>query len=319
MRLSTTDEAIPMEFKGDSDLLRTLIDHLPDCFIYVKDAQSRFIFTNVPHLKLLGLASVEEVVGRTDFDFFPKELAEQYYADEQKVITSGKPVLDREEETVYPDGNRIRVLTTKVPLLADDGSVVGVMGITRDITRLKQLEDELREQSITDELTGAYNRRWLKRDLPILLNAFARAGQPVSLIMFDIDVLKEINDKYGHALGDEALKTFTRTTRKLLKRSTDVLVRFGGDEFLLVLFNVEPPDAEQFAGELLQEMRQTNIMDATAGEEPVHVTFSAGVFGQKITEIIEPVIKHADTALYAAKDQGRNRVVLYTPELEARP
>lgn len=308
-----------MEFKGDSDLLRTLIDHLPDCFIYVKDAQSRFIFTNVAHLKLLGLASVEDVVGRTDFDFFPKELAEQYYADEQKVITSGKPVLDREEETVYPDGNRIRVLTTKVPLLADDGSVVGVMGITRDITRLKQLEDELREQSITDELTGAYNRRWLKRDLPILLNAFARAGQPVSLIMFDIDVLKEINDKYGHAVGDEALKIFTRTTRKLLKRSTDVLVRFGGDEFLLVLFNVEPPAAEQFAGELLQEMRQTNIMDATAGEDPVHITFSAGVFGQKITEMIEPVIKHADTALYAAKDQGRNRVVLYTPELEARP
>ena len=308
-----------MEFKGDSDLLRTLIDHLPDCFIYVKDAQSRFIFTNVPHLKLLGLTSVEDVVGRTDFDFFPKELAEQYYADEQKVITSGKPVLDREEETVYPDGNRIRVLTTKVPLLADDGSVVGVMGITRDITRLKQLEDELREQSITDELTGAYNRRWLKRDLPILLNAFARAGQPVSLIMFDIDVLKEINDKYGHAVGDEALKTFTRTTRKLLKRSTDVLVRFGGDEFLLVLFNVEPSVAEQFASDLLQEMRQTNILDAAAEEEPIHVTFSAGVFGQKITEMIEPVIKHADTALYAAKDRGRNRVVLYTPELEARP
>ncbi len=86
-------KAIPVDFRGDSDLLRTLIDHLPDCFIYVKDAQSRFIFTNVAHLKLLGVDSVEEVVGRTDFDFFPKELAEQYYADEQKVITSGKPVL----------------------------------------------------------------------------------------------------------------------------------------------------------------------------------------------------------------------------------
>lgn len=305
--------------QNEAGLLRTLIDHIPDCYIFVKDAQSRFITTNRTHLKTLGVESVEEVVGRTDFDFFPKELAEQYYADEQKVITTHEPVVDREEQTVDPEGKVTWLLTTKVPLRAEDGTVVGVVGISRDITRRKSLEKEIKQQSVTDDLTGAYNRRFLSRDLPIVFNLATRTANAISMIMCDIDVLKEINDTYGHAVGDEALRTFASSAREVLRRATDVMIRYGGDEFLLVLFNVDPSAAEEFARQLLQKLRRTDISAAAAGGGPVHVTFSAGVAGVRGIETIDSMMKRADTALLAAKEQGRNRVVRYTSELAARP
>lgn len=310
-----------VEPQNEAGLLRTLMDNIPDCYIFVKDAESRFVTTNVAHLKTLGVGSVEEVVGRTDFDFFPRELAEQYYADEQKVIATGRPVLDREEETVDPAGNRTWLLTTKVPLRNADGAVVGVVGISRDITRLKRMEDELKQQSVTDELTGAYNRRFLSRDLPIVFNLAVRTTSAISIVMCDIDVLKEINDTYGHAVGDEALKAFAASAREVLRRNTDVLVRVGGDEFVLVLFNVDPPAAGEFARQLLQKMRKTDVSRAEgphqAQDGPLRVTFSAGVAGLEGTETIDSMIERADAALYAAKARGRNRVVLYTPELDA--
>ena len=136
-------QAAREEAEAERTLLRTLIDNLPD-YVFVKDAQSRFITTNKAHLATLG-ASLEEVVGKTDFDFFPKELAERYFADEQEVIRSGQPLLNRIEESTDAQGNPQWLLTTKVPLRDKSGQVVGLVGMSRDITALREAEQKLQE------------------------------------------------------------------------------------------------------------------------------------------------------------------------------
>ena len=126
----------------EQDLLRTLIDGLPDN-IFIKDRQSQFLVSNLAHLLTLGATCPDEVIGKTDLDIFPAELANQYYADEQALMESGQP-LNQEETVVNPHTGEKRWLqTTKVPLRDKEGKVVGLIGINRDITDRKQTEESL--------------------------------------------------------------------------------------------------------------------------------------------------------------------------------
>jgi len=131
---------------GERNLLRTLIDNLPD-LIYVKDTESRFIAGNIAMARLIGRENPEELLGKTDFDLFPEELAARYRADEEAIIRSGQPLLNREEPVVRPDGQPGWLMTTKVPLRDSNGNIIGLVGIGRDITQRKQAEEALRRQN----------------------------------------------------------------------------------------------------------------------------------------------------------------------------
>ncbi len=122
-------------------LLRTLIDTMPD-LIYIKDRQSRFVVVNQAQVRLLGGTTPDDLLGKTDFDFFPHELAQKYYADEQAILQSGQPRISLEEPTVDTAGNKKWITTTKVPLRDSHGQVTGFVGVGRDITERKQAEAE---------------------------------------------------------------------------------------------------------------------------------------------------------------------------------
>ncbi len=154
----------------EHDLLRTLIDSLPDN-IFVKDRQSRFLINNLAHVRTLGAANANEVIGKTDLDIFPAELASQYFEDDQALMKSGQP-LNREETIVNPQtGERRWLQTTKVPLLDKQRTVVGLIGINRDITDRKQAEDTLRrsynelEKRVAERTTETSQERLMLRTL----------------------------------------------------------------------------------------------------------------------------------------------------------
>jgi len=128
------------------NLLHTILDNMPD-YIFVKDAQSRFLMTNPAHLRELGARTVQDVIGKTDFEFFDRERAEQYYNDEQHVIATGQPLLNREEPVYHGQSKRRWVLTTKVPLRDRTGRITGLVGISRDITVRKEAQDAFQRTS----------------------------------------------------------------------------------------------------------------------------------------------------------------------------
>ena len=138
----------------EHNLLRTLIDTLPD-YVYAKDSASRFVINNLAHVRVLGAKQPQEVRAKTDLDFFPQELALRYRADEEAVLQSGRPLFNREEPVVDREGNRQWVLTTKVPWKDSQGRIVGLIGVSRDITERKQSDEkhrlsEARLQAILD-------------------------------------------------------------------------------------------------------------------------------------------------------------------------
>jgi PAS domain S-box-containing protein len=125
----------------ERNLLRTLIDNLPDV-IYYKDTASRMLIANTAQARLLGAESPDELIGKTDFDYFKKELAEKYFADERLLLQTGEPLINIEEVTVDTTGNEHWLMTTKLPLRNQDGEVMGLVGIGRDITERKKNEQE---------------------------------------------------------------------------------------------------------------------------------------------------------------------------------
>src|SRR4051812_13278451 len=144
----TTDRSAPAEVGQDVDaghernMLRTLIDSIPD-FIYAKDLQCRFLIANETCGRGIGRRPAE-LIGKSDFDFYPRELAQKFYDDEQKIIVSGEPLVNRQEIVVDLEGNRSVLLTTKVPLRNAEGQVIGIMGIGRNITLRVQAEEQLK-------------------------------------------------------------------------------------------------------------------------------------------------------------------------------
>jgi PAS domain S-box-containing protein len=128
----------------ERNLLRILIDNLPDC-VFVKDRESRFLINNLAHVQLLGAATPDEIIGNTIADFVPKELAEHYHAEDQEVFRTGQALLNQEEVDTDPDGNTRWRLMTKVPLRNSQEDIVGLVGISRDITKQKRVEENLHQ------------------------------------------------------------------------------------------------------------------------------------------------------------------------------
>lgn len=171
----------------------------------------------------------------------------------------------------------------------------------------------LEQETITDPLTGMYNRRYLERRIVEEFQRAMRFEQPFSVFLLDIDLFKVVNDTYGHQVGDVVLKKLGQLIMESV-REVDVVIRYGGEEILVILPNTRIENAFELADRLRRKIADTIMVaaDSLKGQPAIHLTVSIGVSEYQFSDgwdNARKVLERADMALYRAKDQGRNQVV----------
>ncbi len=196
-----------------------------------------------------------------------------------------------------------------------DGRATRLVGTRQDITQSKLMQQGLHAMAHTDELTGVDNRRRFVQRAEEELERSRRYGLPVALLMIDLDHFKAINDSVGHAGGDEVLRSFANTAHTVMRRS-DIFGRIGGEEFAALLPHTTLDGARVIGERLLEQVRQQPAVWASV---PVPYTVSVGVTLAAEDQSVQQLMAHADHALYSAKRQGRNCLVLAGPGARSLP
>jgi diguanylate cyclase (GGDEF)-like protein/PAS domain S-box-containing protein len=238
---------------------------------------------------------IKELVGER---FFQRKIKDNI----DKCVKGEK--VKQQEWFEFPGNVRRFMYVTYYPLLSRDSkTVTGVVFNSIDITKIKEMEDKLKKLSITDQLTQIYNRVKFHEALGEEIKRHRRYETDLSIIMFDIDHFKSINDTHGHDIGDDVLVTLVEVVKKCI-RDTDIFSRWGGEEVMLLL----PYTTIENAGKLAERIR---IKIAENSFETVGtVTCSFGVSQFQAKDSIESFTKRVDNALYDSKHNGRNRMTV---------
>lgn len=276
-----------IEFQQKEALLKSLISSIPDLIFY-KDKDSVYLGCNKAFEAFAGKKE-EDLIGLTDFNIFEKEMAELFRTMDLKMMQQGESC--RNEEYVhYPDGKKVLLDTLKTPYYDPKGNILGLIGISRDITERKMKEEEILYLSYNDVLTGLYNRRFFEEELNRVDN---EEYYPLSIIIGDLNGLKVINDALGHLEGDEILKKAAKQIKDVCAEH-GIVARWGGDEFVVLLPNTSGKTAEKMC---------KDIIDKRAGNnEKLKASISLG-YATKIkpSENINKILKEAEDMMYKNK------------------
>tara|TARA_Y100000310_G_C20704311_1_gene833503 strand:- start:36718 stop:37632 length:915 start_codon:yes stop_codon:yes gene_type:complete len=264
-------------------------------FIYFKDCDFNFTYASRPFLELTQQKDVKQLSGKSDFDVFDLEHATHYRKMDEQVM-AGNPLTNHEESYIDLNENLCWVSTSKNLLLSENNSVIGIFGISRDVTENKAMKQELEHRANVDSLTQLSNRNAFLVEASVLLKIASRDKKQLSLYFIDLDDFKYINDKYGHEAGDHVLQVVSRRVKEHF-RQTDVICRWGGDEFI-ILAMTDSEHAEKLCQRLTKNIRD----DILWNEKLVNVGCSIGVdINIDVEKPLSQVIKESDEAMYRAK------------------
>jgi len=295
--------------------LATVVDTIPD-LIWLKDTKGVYLACNREFEAFFG-STEQEILGKTDYDFVPRELADFFRRKDMEALTANEVNINEEEVVYKSDGRRVTLETRKVPILNTKGDIRGILGIGRDITERKNAEKaiteankKLQEMAMQDGLTQVANRRCFDMKLEEEWRRMMRDGRMLSVVIFDVDYFKLYNDTYGHQAGDVCLQTIAANARSCLKRPGDFFARYGGEEFVAILPNSDTKGASALAEQIRRQIHELNIPHDSS-KVCGHVTVSCGVASMIPTESASPqlLLEAADKALYEAKATGRDRVI----------
>jgi diguanylate cyclase (GGDEF)-like protein len=266
--------------------------------VFFKDRDSRFLLVSAGWLAAEGQGrSLEDVIGKTDFDIFSRPHAIAALEDEQWIIRTGEAMIGKVERETFHDRPDAWVSTTKLPLFDERGEIIGTFGIARDVSA-----------QMRDSLTGLANRVALMDRLTQAILALERQPGKVGVLFFDVDDFKSINDTLGHRAGDEVLVMIARRLSSVARRF-DTVARYGGDEFVLLSTGLTTAASLASIGE-----RVLGALAAAVEVDGGSLTVTASLGGVVVGDAAadpNDVLDQADAAMYAAKQAGRSRFEMF--------
>ncbi len=274
-----------------------IFDLLPDPTIITAMGDGKLLRYNKAFLKLVesrGAVNVAEVTNLQDL-YFELDKREQLIAELKRT-----GICENMEIMVTDVNNELFVGLVSAQAIKIEGKPY-VLSVIRDVSEIKKMEAEIKRLETTDKLTQVFNRPKLDEYLQIELERSERTKAPFSIILMDIDALKTINDVYGNPIGDKVLVELAESL-KINVRSTDIVGRWGGKEFLIIL-----PDTEVNGAIVLAE-KLREIVEKTEFEKVGKLTASFGVTAYRKDLLPATLISRVDLARNKAKQQGRNRV-----------
>ena len=296
--------------RRSEETFRDLVENISEV-ICTMDKEGRVTYVSPVVEQVAGYAPAE-VVGRPITDFV--------HADDlpagESFQTAVARILERGEFRILTKSGETRWLSISTRPIPDDDRVVGVRAVMADITERKQAEEQVKYQAYHDALTGLPNRRLLVDRLAMSLAQRRRDGHPLAVMFLDLDHFKLVNDGGGHAVGDELLQRvaerLTNTTRE-----GDTVARMGGDEFMILLPEVAGVKGTcQIADRILKRFR----LPWTLTEHEFKMTASIGIaMYPEHGEDSQTLLKNADTAMYRAKDQGRDNYKVFATTTKVAP
>lgn len=186
-----------------------------------------------------------------------------------------------------------------------------IMFLKHNFEELQQVYEKIKDLSLIDPLTGLKNRRYFYMSYENIFYLANRKKIPLCFVMMDIDDFKKVNDNYGHYKGDEVLQKISVTITHFLRKS-DIVIRYGGDEILLLLIDMKSDETKELIDEMLKRIENIKF---SYNEKDFRVTMSAGIFCQRIDNNISALqssmLKKADIALYQSKNSGKNKTTIY--------
>ncbi len=293
--------------------IRQIFDTSPDA-MWIVDKRHRVKRINDAMLKLME-TTADEAIGRRCHEVMPVSLCSGPGCPLVQ-FREGAARVEADTELCHPDGRTIPFILTASPFIGLDGDLVGVVGSFKDITERKEaeaaLQDANRELSriaTIDGLTQIANRGHFDACLDLEWRRLQREGQPLALILSDIDFFKNYNDYYGHQLGDDCLWLVAQAIEANVRRPADLAARYGGEEFAVILPNT-PLEGGVHVAESIRRAVSGLQINHSRSVVAAHVTMSIGVSavvpGQGGST--ERLLQTADSALYQAKSDGRNCV-----------
>ncbi|MBU1141293.1 MAG: sensor domain-containing diguanylate cyclase [Firmicutes bacterium] len=296
------------------DQLKVLFESFHEA-IYIVDKERKILYFN-PIASLISGYSKDEMVNSFCFDHRLNHIDDEG----NKLCQAGCPLIESiaankvSENFIFlhhKNGHRVRVHVKAIPY-EENGEVVGAIEVFTDVTEKNLLLEEIMIQkrlTMLDPLTGLFNRRFLNEEFPNIAKGIHKDDK-LGILFIDIDEFKQKNDRFGHLIGDEILKTISKTIQYNLK-ANDFVIRYGGDEILVLLRNIDQENVEFMAEKLRILVKNSGSRDL---DEQIKITISVGATILASNESLLQAINRADHAMYLAKSQGNNQVVFIGKE-----
>jgi diguanylate cyclase (GGDEF)-like protein/PAS domain S-box-containing protein len=300
-----------LELQKSSEQIHDLYNHAP-CGYHSLDKDGICVGVNDTQVNWLGYPR-GELIGRRFSEFLTPRSA-RLFAKAFPLVKERGWVRDIELQLVRRDGSCLPVLLSATAVRDGSGQFVMTRTTLYDLTERKQTEELIRHMAHHDPLTGLSNRTLFQQRLAQLISHARRREEAVAIMFLDLDQFNQINDSFGHAVGDMVLREISKRLSRCLRES-DTLARWGGDEFVVALAT---PDVEQTSRQVAESMLEALSEPVFAEKHELHLSGSIGISLYPTDGLdVQTLLRAADTAMYHAKGKGRGTLEFFTPALTA--